>query len=529
MYVYPDMELKILRNIPIQNDYDHTIYFATATAQQNFFLSPSFVKFTLTNQMYQRRERGWIQVNINQNELWDCTYLAYKNSHYYNRWFYAFILNVEYVNDNVSKINFEIDVLQTWNGMYTLEKCFVEREHSTTDELFENTVPENLYVGDQYYKANNLATMFDYSCSRAALLTTRDDTNSGADYFPRIYNGATNLDKYVSGLQYYVYDLLDSTSSQALIDQLQSFVSHGYEDNVIALILYPRAFGDANNLEYYYQSYHVTPNLTTIDGYTPKNKKLFSFPYTYLKLSNGRGLGKEFLFENWASGSVGYFTITGTALGVPSITFVPHNYAGKSGDNYDEAMSDRINIVCPWIGDSYQVWLAQNGIKEGSSAFWGTMSGLASMLVGMDTGNVYLAAHGAISIGASMSHAIGVTNAANHIPNQAHGMEENSNVLANLNGSNGMFVTQMSMKAEYAQIVDEYLSKLGYACHRIKVPNTHARQNWTYVKTVGCEAIGPVPVDDINKIKSIFDKGITFWADGYNVGNYGDFSNPVLT
>ena len=158
MYIYPNSDLYILHNISLNNDYDHTIYFSSVQDQTNFFLDPNnhFIKMHLTNQSYIRKERGWMQVNFNQNDLYDCTYLMFKNTHYLGKWFYAFILSVEYVNDNTSKINFEIDVMQTWFFDYTLDECFVEREHSISDSLFETTVEEDLYLSlsSEAYTAN---------------------------------------------------------------------------------------------------------------------------------------------------------------------------------------------------------------------------------------------------------------------------------------------------------------------------------------------------------------------------------------
>ena len=96
-------------------------------------------------------------------------------------------------------------------------------------------------------------------------------------------------------------------------------------------------------------------------------------------------------------------------------------------------------------------------------------------------------------------------------------------------GSSGFDFKQMTIPYEYARIVDEYFSRFGYACGRVKVPNINARQNWTYTKTIGCEINGNVPSDDLAKIKEIYDHGITFWNNGNNIGNYGDFTNPVYS
>ena len=83
-----------------------------------------------------------------------------------------------------------------------------------------------------------------------------------------------------------------------------------------------------------------------------------------------------------------------------------------------------------------------------------------------------------------------------------------------------------TIKPEIAKTIDDYFDKFGYATRRIKKPNRNARPYWTYTKTIGCTIIGSVPCDDMKKICSIYDNGITFWNDGNNVGNY-DLDNTV--
>ena len=60
----------------------------------------------------------------------------------------------------------------------------------------------------------------------------------------------------------------------------------------------------------------------------------------------------------------------------------------------------------------------------------------------------------------------------------------------------------------------------GYQTNRVKTPNISARPHWNYIKTNDCVIEGSVPCDDMNKICSIFDGGITFWKKGSEVGNY---------
>ena len=83
------------------------------------------------------------------------------------------------------------------------------------------------------------------------------------------------------------------------------------------------------------------------------------------------------------------------------------------------------------------------------------------------------------------------------------------------------------IKPEFVTIIDDYFNMFGYATHKVKIPNRTARPHWTYTKTVGCVVHGSVPCDDLNKICSIYNNGITFWNNGSEVGNYSLDNRPV--
>ena len=146
MYIEPNTVIRLLKNCPLDTTYEHTIYFESDSAQISYF--QSLTKYTMTNQSYQRVQRGKMRVAYKAEDLYDCNYLMFQNSSFGNKWFYAFIKSVEYVNNATSEIEFEIDVMQTWFFNYDLEMCFVEREHSATDNIGENLVPENLETGE---------------------------------------------------------------------------------------------------------------------------------------------------------------------------------------------------------------------------------------------------------------------------------------------------------------------------------------------------------------------------------------------
>ena len=85
----------------------------------------------------------------------------------------------------------------------------------------------------------------------------------------------------------------------------------------------------------------------------------------------------------------------------------------------------------------------------------------------------------------------------------------------------------MSIKAEYAKIIDKYFSMYGYKVNDLKLPNISGRSNWNYVKTIGCNILGDIPQEDMEKIKSIFNNGVTFWHNPNTFLDYSQSNNIV--
>lgn len=562
-YIYPNSELYILTGVFLNHDYDHTIFFTRQDFQFSYF-SQKF-KYHLTNQQYQRKERGYLQVNIPQSDLLDCTYIMFNNPRNgNNKWYYAFINSVNYVNENVSIINFQIDVIQTWFFDYTLDKCFVEREHTETDGMFENTIDEGIDTGDEYYNSQ-IATRWLFDATRVGVIYTGVPTGQGL-----IGTKPTLQGNVFSGLGYTSFDLLDDSSRDSLEELINEYISTGEEDGVIAIFQYPRFIGrltaptvDPSTHEiiqpgssYEYADRTFSPNFVNADGYVPKNKKLFCFPYNYLSVSDKEGNGTNYKWELWNDSHRGEFRIEGCAFGKPTVQIIPKYYRDVGFElDYESGLTYSNFPICAWSGDSYQVWLAQHqhqmnaeiltAIGKGATKALRaqTLRGMpinftTLMMSGITVPNNWYEYHkdvadvntldALVDVASSIGKVIAEKNDAKNLPNKYHG-DLNSDILNIQNGSSGWELKQMTIKSEYAKIIDEYFSRYGYACHRIKVPNRNARQKWTYTKTVGCEITGNIPSDDAKIIKEIYDHGITFWNNGDGIGNYGDFTNPTYS
>lgn len=112
MYIAPNSEVRFLKNVPLTKKYLHTIYFANKSAQTNYFTSKT--KLAEEKVSYQRANLGEIRVERTTAELYDVNYMMFKNESYENKWFYAFVDEIIYINDRTTAIRYTQDPLQTW-------------------------------------------------------------------------------------------------------------------------------------------------------------------------------------------------------------------------------------------------------------------------------------------------------------------------------------------------------------------------------------------------------------------------------
>lgn len=146
MYIAPDSDVYLLEGVPLDPTYEHTVMWTDASAQENWFVTHS--AHTLTGVSYQRHSKGTIKLQKPIEEVINCNYMAFRNTAFENKMFYAFITNVEYVSNDTCEIFFELDVMQTYLFDAVLEECWVEREHAETDKVGDNVMAEPVDVGN---------------------------------------------------------------------------------------------------------------------------------------------------------------------------------------------------------------------------------------------------------------------------------------------------------------------------------------------------------------------------------------------
>ena len=532
MYIEPNTEIRILKECPLDTTYEHTIFFSSPSDQEAYF--KSLTKFPLDKQSYQRVKRGYMRVAIPAEKLYDCNYLMFKNTGFESsRWFYAFIKSVEYVNNTTSEIEFELDVMQTWYWDYDLQKCFVEREHSATDNIGDNLVPESLelgeYVADYLSGTNMLApTSLVVASTFKAVGDDPEHTTTFEDVHSTYYGGM------FSGLHYTVFP-----NNQSGAEACGQFIASAgaKSDGIVSVFIMPTIMITEDGGQPKTFTLPVQKSITSLGSYHEvKNNKLFTYPYNFLYVTNLQGNGASFRYE-FFNDSACNFTVTGTMNCTPEVVLAPNNYKGVSV-NLDEKMTLGGYPQLPFNTDTFRTWLSQNALALPLNALSTTLttaqsvSSASAIASTAKLGSMASATAGVTATFAPVIGAIAVAGilaqVSQHyiLPDQSKG-GAGSQTLASMRMLDYAFMNK-HITPEFAEIIDGYFSLYGYATHKVKVPNRAVRPYWTYTKTVGCVITGSIPCDDANKICGIYDKGITFWRSGANVGKYHLDNRPSV-
>ena len=535
-----------LLNVPFENNYKDTVYFASETEQLNYMLGRPRTDFEEFS--YQRKD-NIIRIPAHIDTLYNYNYVAYQNSNISNKWMYAFITDMEYVNEGRTDVKIETDVIQTWMFNYDVKASFVEREHVKDDTIGLNTVPENLETGEYICDHVEWNGQLRYKgiIVGATIDIARADVDFDAedDTFPPVdglyYNGI------YSGIKYFYF------SNPDLLNKILIAVANkGQSDGIVAIFMCPSAFvpttatwwdptvDDLSKFynphiprvdtsmgskevpwEYFSEDYNdVLPKKpTSLNGYTPNNNKLLTYPYCYLFASNNSGGSAIYHYELFDDLD---FTLFSSITPGMSIRLVPRNYKGMSYNNAEGLNLGKFPI-CAWTTDVYTNWLTQNSVNIGVDVAGGiAQMGLGALAM---SNPVSAAAYGGFGLASMISGAMGIGSTIGSviqhsmIPPAMNG-NINSGDVTYSTGWLTFHLYQMNIKKEYAQIIDEYFDMFGYKVCRVKKPETNHRKHFWYTKTLDVNIDGAIPNNDLEKIKQCYNAGITFWRSTSEMGNY---------
>ena len=558
-YIAPNSTIKLLSNVPLGKDYENTILFATAAAQETYFSGKA--THTFTNVSFVKSDPGTLKLEIEAESAMLCNYMMYKNTSFGNKWFYAFIDSVEYVNNKNALIRFTLDVIQTWHFDYSLTDVFLERNHTSTDTMGSSLTPEPVDIGSYIEDGEETLLSEDYVviigsvdidentpvADRVAVTipligllpsTDPDNTNQTQGHtYQKVYSGYT----YTAFL----------ASDVAAIDSFLGYYSKkGKIDAIKTMYIFPKdPFGATS-----FSTGYVLPDNTTIDsktgyvtgitqsgnnastlnGYLPKNKKLYTYPYTYMEVDNGSGQQLELRYELFKTPAFPYYSVKYNLQQPVSVIFEPLDYNQTSYDSQNREVNHDFQLMlqnfpmCAWGVDSYAAWQAQNSINMPGIATGVVVGGVGDMLRSSLMAGITGIIGGGIN---ALINSILGGYRAHKAPDQIRGNNSSGNGAVAQERMN-FYVSRKSLMYDNAKRADDYFTMFGYNIGSLyhvtnqDDPRDH-RPQYTYIKTVGMDINGTLPAEDARKINEIYDKGIRWWKVPANLGDYSVDNAPV--
>lgn len=173
-----DTQVKFLNCYMLDSDYNHTVHFTNRHNQLLWF--NQYVLFENNEFDYQRKNNN-IKVGYSLEELKLVNYLIISNDN--GEKFFYFIMDKVYINEEVTELILQLDLIQTYQFDLDFKECLVEREHIQeyyTDsegnvkidyDVFYN-IEEGLDTGEYLlYTSNNL---YDYKKNGCYVYTSSE-------------------------------------------------------------------------------------------------------------------------------------------------------------------------------------------------------------------------------------------------------------------------------------------------------------------------------------------------------------------
>lgn len=556
-YIEPNSTVILIGGVPFDASYENTMFFETPEKQYEYFVEDNngLRRTTLTKYSYARKTRGSIKVEKPIADLYGVNYMMFRNISFENKWFFAFVTQVEYINNITTEVFYEMDLIQTWLFDIDFNQCWIERQHTATDNIGDTLTDEGLETGD--YIVNEEYYLDEEPAIIIASTLEYDDTVTPPKFDPvagEFIDGRENNGDYYSGTTFDVETVAANVNTI-----LEKFTEKNKINAIISVFMGAKKVFQDTALEDYhttvqtYNSQHQTGYY--IDSHPVRNKKLLQWPFNFLQISNLQGDSVDLCYEYFSNPE--YITLKrwGNKSTNPAILLWPQNYKGMN-DNFEEVVTVQSFPLCCFNNDTYKAWLAQNKGMLTAGAF-GIVSSLGlgvSNIVGggkianaagsyFDSGNMSLETYfreshggqaqqrqGLAQIGGGLAGAatmLGKLYDHSTLPPTQHG-SGNGDLMFQA-GLNMFGVYHKSITKYYAEKIDTYFDMYGYKVNKCGIPQLNVRPCWTYIKTAGCSlkskdpltGYREIPADDSRAIERLFDKGIRFWKSTATFGVFG--------
>lgn len=443
----PQSKIYLLKGLEI-DAMNNTFWgaFDTTEKQFNFFIN-NYDHIVFENYTYQRKD-GTVVVPGLYDDLRLYNYLIYQNGDTGNKskWIYCFITSLGYLNDNATSISFETDVIQTWR--FEIENNFMESyiAYEHRPQYYDNgdgahrpcinTQPENIEVGTDLISDKQYLIDPNQNTSFAVIGMTCD--MSGKDSYTNAQLGAPSQVNYyifpfnrytgndiktlkigntsgatvtISGLS----TVLDAIrKNEKLVGKCVSIIVTNSIPGLVVessqVVIKRDCFSGEQQGDYQILTYKAKTmndmlendlnafpktqvyNIPAFIGFS-EFTKIYTYPYSYLVISDNNGTTKAFKNELWQDMKNAQFICVGSPNS-SKMNIMPLNYkVTKSNDSYsslinlENSFESQYETSLPIISDTTALMLqsSRNSMNVGLSNI--RRSNEANSAIASATGN----------------------------------------------------------------------------------------------------------------------------------------------
>lgn len=582
--------VQIFNSVPFDLRNNHTRWFDNKTQQESYFNSLGGT-LTKTQNRYVKIEEKYIDVEAYADNIDNVNYAIIDNTNSQlnaQRKYYVFVTKVEFINTNVTRLHFEVDVLQTYMFDLNFKQSYVERQHLNS----ANKVTENLDLGADYINISSTMhrqSIDDYFNTMLVIASQSLVDGSGASnhgkmvsgvasplmyYFVLVpkqsgintinFNGesiqqgdnpfkvfdAFHLEEHANkivGISYLPVFPYSATCTRVKIGDVPPHNTPQYTYTITSkntgiattYLLPSPIFGGAYKIIYNnvygadVVSNYINQNVkSTISSYMSNNgiteSKLRQYPFARVVLRDNLGSQLE-IKPQYLDGNNLQVEMLPSISSVPKIAYRVTNY--ETGKNMTNALVTSVNADVEIINDYTATYVQGRKNSDLQARNWGIAGNLLKGAGGVAIAGVSAFMGNPMGIAAGSSMVAGsMVNTFNGISQHNAKYEDMERIppslesqagASNINIAYGYSFPQVDIEVadlEYLKRANSYMKQFGYAVKDVTDINLKTRTRYNFIKTIGCNVTGKVPQTHLDKVRSIFDAGVTLWHtnDMYN-------------
>lgn len=557
----------LLSQVPLKPNDDNVMSFVNAAARESYFNGKVFMAETNIQYM---KEQDEYKVNANYDDvIANCNYLRFNNE---NRWFYAFIMEVRYINPSTCAITFQIDYWTTYQFDLQWKNCFIEREHVTDDTIGKHTIDEGLYTGENiitelptsnmpYTMPNGnaqivpvvlMSEFVSYEPYEALELGTHCNTinmvpQPSSLWVPLKSNETYDINTITQRLAKFLkyinssdigkgdaayacfsvpYLAFDAASSDMFLAVGDPDTDKGTYSPNLGFYLFTSGINNIIKSSGSQVDYNFQFN-DNIGSYTPKNNKLYTYPYYYYIIDNNQG-NQNIMYREYITGTTPtnsnptvQFRFTANIAPDSSLFCIVNSGYGANAPKSNTLSLNKFPKSA-LNSNFYNNWLAGHSASMNVA----TASAVTNAIIpGLAGGNGAYMASGIVGGFFEIASLVARDKAMQVVPDNMRGNIANTaNTCA---GRMGFTFYKSILKSEIYEMIDNFFTMYGYKVNRVGTPSFRTRQYYNYYKLPVCNVFGNVPGEGIKSITEMFQNGVTVW-NTTDVGNYRNGVNPIV-